>query len=545
MQLSSYQSLVQLYLVTFLRTLFARVLQLVWLVRTTTSTPPIARRRVELEIDAPFNLESPYNHDRHLDPQTSAFLRKPVIHLPRAFYEGIVAIFNGPLPLSPGEDQSEGPNSIRRVDGATSRTRPSLDLTPFEDGAPTVQHVHALLALLIHFHLYSTPPRHNAGIVVPTPIARRLIRVPRWLGIAPVLAEAYFGLRNVEREGDGPFTAKSTASNLEKETPNRLPQQLSTQSQTSKPVSRTPNVGALYETYFIPANPSLLGRVEEPKGSPVCAGGYSDVWRCSVRFSTQSEGLPAEVAVKVLRSVWLSNRNEADAAERMLRRFMQEIITWLGLPKHPNIVPLIGWTLTPNLAFISPWYGQGNLYRHLNGLSDARRIQIALGIAKGLECLHSRNPPVIHGDLKPENILLSDCGEPLLADFGLSTIVGEERMYTSSHRVGGSFPWMSPEQMTEGSRSCQSDVYSFGSLAFTVMTGELPHAGLTDGQITLKVCDIKDPKDPVEDWNKYPLLPAPVKDLLRDCWSRSPDARPSASAIVHRLTVLLEPKGLT
>ncbi|KIO22706.1 hypothetical protein M407DRAFT_52770, partial [Tulasnella calospora MUT 4182] len=148
--------------------------------------------------------------------------------------------------------------------------------------------------------------------------------------------------------------------------------------------------------------------------------------------------------------------------------FKQEVITWLSLPKHPNIVPLIGWTLTPTLSFISPWYRQGNLYRHLKELSHTRRIQVLLGIARGLECLHSRSPPVVHGDLKPENILMSDWGEPLLADFGLSTIVGEERMYTSSHRVGGSVQWMSPEQMIEGSRSCQSDVYSFGSLAFTV-----------------------------------------------------------------------------
>ncbi|KIO22702.1 hypothetical protein M407DRAFT_216154 [Tulasnella calospora MUT 4182] len=219
---------------------------------------------------------------------------------------------------------------------------------------------------------------------------------------------------------------------------------------------------------------------------------------------------------------------------------MQEVITWLSLPKHPNLVPLIGWTVTPNLSFISPWYRQGNLYRHLNNLSHTQRIQVLLGIAKGLKCLHSRNPPVAHGDLKPENILMSDLGEPLLADFGLSTILGGERMYTSSHRVGGSLPWMSPEQMIEGSRSCQSDVYSFSSLAFTVMTGELPHAGLTDGQITIKVCNSNDPKDPVEAWSQYPELPEPIKDLLKDCWSRSSNARPSTSVIVRRLTTLLE-----
>lgn len=72
--------------------------------------------------------------------------------------------------------------------------------------------------------------------------------------------------------------------------------------------------------------------------------------------------------------------------------------------------------------------------------------------------------------LLQENILLSDCGEPLLADFGLSIILGEEDMYTFSHRVGGSMPWMAPECMLGGPRSCQSDIYSFGNLIFTVIT---------------------------------------------------------------------------
>ncbi|KIO27309.1 hypothetical protein M407DRAFT_73358, partial [Tulasnella calospora MUT 4182] len=218
----------------------------------------------------------------------------------------------------------------------------------------------------------------------------------------------------------------------------------------------------------------------------------------------------------------------------------QEAITWLGAPNHPNIVPLIGWMLTPSLSFVSPWYKRGNLSHHLKDFSEAQRINILLGIAKGLDCLHSCRPPIVHGDLKPENVLLSDWGEPLLADFGLSTILGEEGMYSTSHGVGGTVRWMSPEQMIEGSRSCQSDVYSFGSLAFTVLTGELPHTGLLDVQILHKVCTSSDPKDPVEDWDKYPHIQGSIGNLLRECWSRSPEARPAMSAVASRLTVLLE-----
>lgn len=294
------------------------------------------------------------------------------------------------------------------------------------------------------------------------------------------------------------------------------------------------------ELRFWPAKSSLLGRISEPDGRPSCVGGYSDVWRCGVRFSTASEALPTEVAVKVLRPVWLQNCCGPNASNaRLLLRFQQEAITWVGLD-HPNIVPLIGWTLAPSLSFISPRYKKGNLYGHLKNLSEIEKLRVLLGIARGLEYLHSRWPPIAHGDLKPENILLSDRGEPLLTDFGLSTMLGEEGMYTSSHSGGGSTAWMSPECMTGTLKSCQSDIYSFGSLAFTVMTGILPHAGLNHNQITLKVCNNKDPKDPVEDWRKYPQLQGLIKDLLKGCWSHSPNARPPMSAVIQRLTSLLE-----
>ncbi|KIO22698.1 hypothetical protein M407DRAFT_78970, partial [Tulasnella calospora MUT 4182] len=207
---------------------------------------------------------------------------------------------------------------------------------------------------------------------------------------------------------------------------------------------------------------------------------------------------------------------------------------------HPNLVPLIGWTLTPSLSFISPWYKQGNLSHHLKSFSRVRQIHVLLGIGRGLQYLHSRSPPVVHGDLKPENILLSDQGEPLLADFGLSTILGEEQMYTFSHTVGGSLPWMAPECMLGAPRSCQSDIYSFGNLAFTVLTGELPYVGLTAGQITLRVYGNANPKDPVDDWGKYPQLQGLAGNLLRECWSRSPETRPTMSMVLSRLTSLLE-----
>ncbi|KAG9034603.1 hypothetical protein FS837_002163 [Tulasnella sp. UAMH 9824] len=134
---------------------------------------------------------------------------------------------------------------------------------------------------------------------------------------------------------------------------------------------------------------------------------------------------------------------------------------------------------------------------------DRAWLSWLLGIAKGLDCLHSHNPPVVHGDLKPNasevNILLSDQGEPLLADFGLSTIMGKEKTYKTFYRVGGSVPRKSPECIEAEFKSTQSDSYSFGTLAFMVLTGQLPYSGLTDTQVTIRVSNGNSPYGPVED----------------------------------------------
>uniref|UniRef100_A0A6N2MNL6 Protein kinase domain-containing protein n=1 Tax=Salix viminalis TaxID=40686 RepID=A0A6N2MNL6_SALVM len=49
-----------------------------------------------------------------------------------------------------------------------------------------------------------------------------------------------------------------------------------------------------------------------------------------------------------------------------------------------------------------------------------KRFSIAVDIAKGIEYLHSLDPPVIHGDIKPSNILLDQCFNAKVADFGLA-----------------------------------------------------------------------------------------------------------------------------
>lgn len=71
-----------------------------------------------------------------------------------------------------------------------------------------------------------------------------------------------------------------------------------------------------------------------------------------------------------------------------------------------------------------------------------------------------------------ENILVDDNGDALIMDFGLATVMEANPWYSSSHRKGGSVRWMAPELLFDitATRSCSTDVYSYGGVAFEVRT---------------------------------------------------------------------------
>lgn len=61
-------------------------------------------------------------------------------------------------------------------------------------------------------------------------------------------------------------------------------------------------------------------------------------------------------------------------------------------------------------------------------LDWTRRLQVALGAARGLVYLHEHaNPPIIHRDIKSSNILLDEDLNAKVADFGLSKLKNDTK----------------------------------------------------------------------------------------------------------------------
>jgi serine/threonine protein kinase/lipoprotein NlpI len=125
----------------------------------------------------------------------------------------------------------------------------------------------------------------------------------------------------------------------------------------------------------------------------------------------------------------------------------------------------------------------------LRGLSYVDAVcWIGARLADALAHAHDRG--IVHNDLKPANILLTDEGQPMLLDFGVSEDL-KLRSAAGDVPVGGTLPYMSPEQLdsvrdpaarTDG----RSDVYSLGIILFELLTGRypfrLPSGGLEEEQ---------------------------------------------------------------
>jgi serine/threonine protein kinase/predicted Zn-dependent protease len=109
-------------------------------------------------------------------------------------------------------------------------------------------------------------------------------------------------------------------------------------------------------------------------------------------------------------------------------------------------------------------------------------LWIGSRLADGLAHAHERG--IIHRDLKPANILLTEDGQPMLLDFNVAEDV-KQRHSADSARVGGTLPYMSPEQLallisdpSSGQISApldgRSDVYSLGLILYELLSAQHP-----------------------------------------------------------------------
>jgi serine/threonine protein kinase len=145
-------------------------------------------------------------------------------------------------------------------------------------------------------------------------------------------------------------------------------------------------------------------------------------------------------------------------------------------------------------------------------------------ILKGLEYLHSRDPPIIHRDVKSENIFINgNTGQIKIGDLGLAIV--KHQRYASS--VLGTPEFMAPELYDEKYDE-KVDIYAFGLCVLEILTKEYPYSECTNqAQIYRKVTSGIKPL-------AFDKLANPaVRQFVSLCIEFDPEKRPSAQELLR------------
>ncbi|KAH7925401.1 kinase-like protein [Leucogyrophana mollusca] len=260
---------------------------------------------------------------------------------------------------------------------------------------------------------------------------------------------------------------------------------------------------------------------------PVCGGSFGDIYKGKVAGQA--------IAIKVMRVY------NATAIEGAIKVFSREAVLWRQL-SNPNVLPFYGVYRSPEtaskLCLVSPWMENGNITQYLEKTPTADRRPLVMDIARGLDYLHSFEPPVVHGDLRGANVLITPSLRACVADFGLTTLEhdvnGPFTPSTSSYGVGALF-WTAPELLSyrEGERqrkSLASDMYSFGCVCYEIYTGCPKFVKLPLPRAIIAVTEGRQVPRPT-----HSELDDTTWDLIEQCWAIEPLSRPVSSEVVHKL----------
>jgi len=252
-------------------------------------------------------------------------------------------------------------------------------------------------------------------------------------------------------------------------------------------------------------------------------------------YKAHDTRLDREVALKVI-------RREAfppEEMEMLLKRFERES-KMLARLSHPNIVGVIDYGEQDGLPYLVMVYVPGGTLKQRLGhpIPWREAVRLILPIAQALEYVHEHN--IINRDVKPSNILMTDKGVPMLSDFGLVKIFGDQpgegkTALTSSGTGIGTPDYMAPEQWT-GEATASSDLYSLGVVLYEMVTGHRPYTADTPAGILLKQAteSLPLPNTYIHD------LPPAVESVILKVLAKDPaDRYPNVHAFVSELDNLL------
>jgi Tol biopolymer transport system component/predicted Ser/Thr protein kinase len=217
-----------------------------------------------------------------------------------------------------------------------------------------------------------------------------------------------------------------------------------------------------------------------------------------------------------------------------VRRFFQEAKSASAL-NHPNIVHIYDIGDTDGSPFIAMEYVKGRTLEQLigrKGLKLRDALHYSVQITDALAKAHAAG--IVHRDMKPSNVMVTDDGLVKVLDFGLAKLTErgatdecaatetlEAAPRTEEGTIVGTVAYMSPEQAEGKVVDGRSDIFSFGSVLYEMVTGQRPFRGDTKVSTIASILreEAKPPGELVE------FLPLEVERIIARCMRKDPGRR--------------------
>jgi serine/threonine-protein kinase len=248
------------------------------------------------------------------------------------------------------------------------------------------------------------------------------------------------------------------------------------------------------------------------------SGGMGDVYKA------QDTRLNRFVAIKVLPA-----KMSTDPERR--RRFVQEAQAASAL-NHPNIITIYDIVSEGDAQFMVMEFVSGSTLHDsipAGGLPVPQVLQYGAQMADALAAAHAAG--IIHRDLKPSNVMITRSGLVKVLDFGLAKLTdlsptGDKQSadlgpLTQEGAILGTVSYMSPEQAEGKPVDARSDIFSFGSVLYEMVSGRRAFDG--GSSISTLSSVLRDDVKPFAD--VAPDTPPLLEAIISRCLPKDPNSR--------------------
>jgi serine/threonine protein kinase/tetratricopeptide (TPR) repeat protein len=220
------------------------------------------------------------------------------------------------------------------------------------------------------------------------------------------------------------------------------------------------------------------------------------------------------------------------ADEKLVELFRNELKLARKIT-HKNICRMYHFGEEAGTYYIIMEYVDGEtlktIIRRKGKLSENEALFIAGQICEGLQEAHHQG--IIHCDLKPQNIMLDKNETLRIMDFGIARSLGATDIIEAGVAIGTP-QYMSPEQSEGALADQRSDIYSFGTILYEMVTGQIPF----EGDTVLSIVSNHRSTEPPEPKQYHKGLSQELNKLILRCLRKNPNERyQNIEIIAHEL----------